>query len=244
MEMKQRNVFLLALLMIFALAGCSTQTQQQSTQTDAPAVTQEAVAAEEAQTTPDAGVEITSYDALVAALQDESVLQAHISADMTIAPESDQSYEREGFVLTIDKDATVTIGDFFTIVFFGSETVPGLVNNGTLIVSGEWNFGAMTLENNGTIEIKSDVLVAPGMSTIQNNNMLQIDKGAELRLERGSGIVNDGTIQNSGTLNITSDGGSLTNNDGGTLLNSGHIAFDGDYQINGTYRGTEPLPKD
>lgn len=242
--MKQRNVFLLAVLMIFSLTGCSTQTQQQSTQADAPAATQVTTTeTDDSQTTPDAGVEITSYDALIAAMQDESVLQAHISADMTIAPESDQSYEREGFILTIDKDATVTIGDFFTIVFFGSETVPGLVNNGTLIVSGEWNFGAMTLENNGTMKIKSGALLNPGMCVIHNTNILQIDEGAEVRLERGSGIVNDGTLQNSGTLNITSDGGSLTNNDGGTLLNSGHIAFDGNYQINGTYRGTEPLPK-
>lgn len=231
--MKRILVGLMAMLMLIIIAACGAPAPEESMVPSAN---------DAAQMTPDAGIAISDLDGLVAALQNESVTKAHISADLTIAPESDQSFEREGFVLTIDKGVTVTIGDFFTPVFFGTETVPGIVNNGTLIITSEWNFGALTLENNGTIEIQSGALLAPGMAIIQNNNTLQIDKDAEVRLERGSGIVNDGTIQNSGTLNITDDGGSLINNENSSILNTGHIAWDGDYQNRGTYRGTEPLP--
>lgn len=231
--MKRLAVRLMAGLLLLMLTACGASAPEESV----------AAPTSDMAVTPDTGTAITDLDGLVASLKDSSVTRAHITTDLTIAPESDESFEREGFVLTIDEGVTVTIGDFFTPVFFGSETEAGIVNNGTLIVAANWNFGALTLENNGTIQVQSNVLLAPGMGTIQNNGTLQIDKDAEIRLERGSGLINDGVIKNDGTLNITTDGGSLINNESGSILNNGHIAWDGDYQNRGNYRGTEPLPK-
>ncbi|MEA4870198.1 MAG: hypothetical protein VB062_06125 [Christensenella sp.] len=239
--MKRIVVWCIGMLMIAMLAACGVRAQGENATPDT-AIAEEAGSPEEPQTTPDAGVAVSDYDALIAALQDESVSRAHIIADMTISPEQPQEIEREGFVLTIDAGVTVTIGDNFTIVFFGSETAPGLVNNGSMLLSGEWNFGAMTLENNGTIELQSGALLAPGMSTIQNDGQLRIAKDAQVRLERGSGILNNGTIENNGTLEITNDGGSLNNSESGILQNNGHIVFDGDYQNHGIYQGTEQEP--
>lgn len=230
--MKRFAVGMMAILMLSLLAACGAPVPEESPM-PSPF---DAVA------TPDAGAAIADLDGLITAFKDPSISRAHITSDLIIAPESDQSIEKEGFILTIDEGVTVTIGDFFTPVFFGSETEAGIVNNGTLIIAADWNFGAMTLENNGTIEVQSGAVLNPGMATVQNNNTLQIDKGAEVRLERGSGLINDGVIQNEGTLTITSDGGSLINNDNGSILNNGHIAWDGNYQNRGAYRGTEPLP--
>jgi hypothetical protein len=190
----------------------------------------------------DPGVEVKTYDELIAALNDTTVTKAHISADLEIAPATEQTFERERFVLTIDKGVTVTIRDNFVPVFFGTENAPGLVVNGTLKIAGTFNFGAMTLQNNGTLEVLDGGTLCPGMSKIVNEATLQIYKGGVVRLERGTGLQNNATLLNLGDLNITSDGGSLINAANGSLENNGTITFDGDYQNEGTYTGAQQQP--
>jgi hypothetical protein len=191
----------------------------------------------------DAGVEVQSYDELISALNDTSVARAHISADITISSAEEQTFEREGFVLVVDEGATVTFDQGLILVFCGSDEEPGIVVNGTLKVAGTLNFGAMTLMNNGTLEVLSGGTLAPGMSTMENYGTVVVDQGGEIRLERGSSLQNFANVVNQGTIQITDDGGSLYNSPEATLKNDGHIAFDGNYQNEGTYTGGEEEPQ-
>ncbi|GEM_PF-1667225 len=241
--MKRAFVLSVAFLLAANLIGCGGAVE---TDTSPDAEQTETVSGETAEENPAAITEaaegITDYEALLEALGDESATSAHISADMTIAPEEASTFEREGFVLTVDEGVTVTMDDNFCMVFWGSEDTPGLVVNGTLIVTGSMDFGEITLMNSGMLEIASGGVLCPGMSTILNDGTLLIDAGGELRLERGSGLQNRGVLINNGTLNITDDGGSLTNDAGASIENNGHIAFDGDYQNSGDYTGAEAEP--
>lgn len=191
----------------------------------------------------DEGVEVKSCDELISVLNDTSVERAHISADMTISSSDELTFEREGFVLAIDEGAVVTFDQGLILVLFGSEEEPGLIVNGTLKISGTMNFGAMTLVNNGTLEVLSGGTLAPGMSTVENYGMVAVDAGGTIRLERGSALQNFARTVNQGEINITDDGGSLYNSPDATLENKGHIVFDGNYQNEGTYTGAEAEPQ-
>lgn len=233
------------LFLILAALGCAKSPAARPNETDQSAVTQDSSGAKEQNAeaaSTDEGKEIRSYEELVSALDDTSVMKAHISASLTVSPAQEQTFEREGFVLIIDSGAEVTMESGAIPVFFGSEDMPGLVINGTLKVAGTFNFGGMTLQNNGTLEILDGGTLSPGMSTIENHGTILVDQGGTIRLERGTGLRNFATLTNLGEIDITSDGGSLNNSSGATLENNGHITFDGDYQNEGTYTGAQLEP--
>ncbi|MEA5048333.1 MAG: hypothetical protein VB034_06930 [Eubacteriales bacterium] len=245
-----KRIFILAIVLLLTLIpfGCKNApaaTPGDGAQTLMPPSAGDAIEASNgnAISPADAGAEIKNYEELVAALNDTNVTRAHISADMEISSSEEQTFEREGFILTIDEGVTVTLGDGFIMVFFGSEEEPGVVVNGTLKIQGTMDFGAMTLLNNGTLEILSGGLLAPGMSTIENHGTVSIDSNGQIRLERGSGLQNYANLVNQGTIDITDDGGSLQNLAGATLENNGHIAFNGNYQNEGVYQGAEQEPQ-
>jgi len=231
----------MVLFLLLAPIGCAKpgETPAKAAPLDASETTEQTTASVPA---VDLGVEVKTYDELATALNDTTVTKAHISADLEIAPAEEQTFEREGFLLTIDEGVTVTIRDNFIPVFFGTENAPGLVVNGTLAVVGTLNFGGMTLLNNGTLEVLSSAILSPGMSTIENHGQVFVYAGGTIRLERGTGLKNFGTITNLGEINITSDGGSLNNAAEATLENNGNIKFDGDYQNEGFYSGTQQEP--
>ena len=238
--MKRIFSFLLVFFLLAAI-GCASPAEVPTTTAsqDASEPTQQPTASVPA---VDLGVEVKTYDELIAALNDTTVGKAHISAEMEIAPTGEQTFEREGFVLTIDEGITVTVRDNFVPVFFGTENAPGLVVNGTLAVAGTLNFGAMTLLNNGTLEVLDGGTLCPGMSTIENHGQVLVDAGGTIRLERGTSLRNLGTITNLGEIDITSDGGSLNNAAEATLENNGSVKFDGDYQNEGFYSGAQQEP--
>lgn len=234
------------IFLLLSAFGCTKPMNAPSGDTSPAAATQDADGAEKATESGDAadssGLEVKSYEELVAALQDESVAGAHISESITISSDDEQTFEREGFLLSIDKGAEVTIGDGVVMVFFGSEETPGFVVNGTLKIAGELDFGAMTLQNNGVLEVLSGGILSPGMSVIENRGTLSVDPGGTIRLERGTGLQNYAVLNNAGEIDITGDGGSLINASGATISNHGHITFDGDYQNGGTYTGAQQEP--
>ena len=240
-EMKRIFSLLIVLCLLLVFIGCvspansltNTASQDSGELIQQPTASVPAV---------DLGVAVKTFDELVAALNDTTVTKAHISTDLDIAPAQEATFEREGFVLTIDEGVTVTIRDNFIPVFFGTENAPGLVVNGTLKIAGTFNFGAMTLQNNGTLEVLDGGTLCPGMSKIVNDGTMQIDKGGVVRLERGTGLQNNATLLNLGELNITSDGGSLISTATGSLTNNGTITFEGDYQNEGTYTGAQQEP--
>ena len=238
-----KRIFSLSLVLCLAFAqiGCAApaSVSPEATSASASDATEQPVACEPG---AELGVAITTYDELTAALRDKAIPKAHICASMEIGSFEEQTFEREGFLLTIDKGVTVTIRDNFIPVFFGSENVAGWVNNGTLNIAGTLNFGAMTLKNNGTLEILDGGTLCPGMSQIVNNGILQVEQGGAIRLERGTGLQNHATLINLGEIDVTSDGGSLINSASGILENNGTIVFDGDYQNEGTYTGEQPQP--
>ena len=238
--MKRMFSWLMVLCLLLAVTGCATTTvtPKEAAPQDASATEQQTASVPAV----DLGIEVKTYDELITALKDTAVTKAHISADLEIAPAQEATFEREGFLLTIDEGATVTIKDNFIPVFFGTENAPGWVNNGTIRVAGTLNFGAMTLQNNGTLEVLEGGTLCPGMSNIVNDGSMQIDKGGVVRLERGTGLQNHATLTNLGELNITSDGGSLINSAEGSLENNGTITFDGDYQNEGSYTGAQQEP--
>ncbi len=238
--MKRMISWLVALCLLLAATGCATPAE-----TPKEAASQGAVATEQPTANVpavDLGIEVRTYDELITAMKDTTVTKAHISADMEIAPSQETTFERDGFLLTIDEGATVTMKDNFIPVFFGTENVPGLVVNGTLAIAGTLNFGGMTLLNNGTLEVLSNATLVPGMSSIENHGQVLVDAGGTIRLERGTALRNFGTITNLGEIDITSDGGSLQNVAEATLENNGDIKFDGDYQNEGFYSGTQQEP--
>ena len=239
--MKRIFSLLIVLSLLVTFIGCASpaKTPTQTAPQDAGEPTKQPTAS-----VPDVdlGVEVKTYDEFTTALNDTTVTKAHISTDLEIAPAQEATFEREGFVLTIDEGVTVTIRDNFIPVFFGTENAPGLVVNGTLKIAGTFNFGAMTLQNNGTLEVLDGGTLCPGMSKIVNEGVIQIDEGGVVRLERGTGLQNNATLTNLGELNITSDGGSLINASTGSLENNGTITFDGDYQNEGTYTGVQNQP--
>ena len=244
--MKRFLVFVVTLCLVITSLGCvgAPAVTAGSTEPSSASPVGENAAEPDVAATPaiDASVEVTSLDGLIAALSDPAMTKAHISADMTISLDQEQTFEREGFVLTIDAGAEVTIGDGLILVYLGGEDTPGLVVNGTLKVLGNLNFGAMTLSNNGVLEVLSGGVLAPGMSVIENHGEMLVDADGTIRLERGSGLQNYATIINEGEIDITSDGGSLLNAADATLENNGHITFDGNYQNSGTYQGTQLEP--
>lgn len=238
--MKRFLTLLTVLLLLLAPIGCARQTDSASDAAQsADAATEQPTASAPA---ADLGVAVTTFDELAAALADATVTRAHISADLEIDPKKEQTFEREGFLLTIDKGVVVTIRDNFVPVFFGKEDAPGWVNFGTIQILGTLNFGAMTLQNEGTLKVLGGGILCPGMSTIMNNGTIQIDKDGVIRLERGTALQNNGIITNFGKIQITSDGGSLINAASGKLENNAVIVFDGDYQNEGVYAGEQPEP--
>ena len=244
--MKRILIFVATLLFVISPLGCASvpgDTASSAEPTLASATeTQTVEPAAIATPAIDAGVEVTNVDELLAALADPAINKAHISANMSISLDQEQTFEREGFVLTIDAGAEVTIGNGFVLVFFGDDDTPGLIVNGTLKIAGNVNFGAMTLCNNGTLEVLSGGVLAPGMSVINNYGVLLVDSDGTIRLERGSGLRNFATLTNVGEIDITSDGGSLNNAADATLENNGHITLNGDYQNDGIYLGTQLEP--
>lgn len=248
--MKRFFPMLVACILMTAAIGCAepstTPSDAANAVTSSDAMPQDTAAATEqpAASVPavDLGVEVKTYDELIAALNDTAVSKAHISADLEIAPTEELTFEREGFVLTVDEGITVTVQDHFIPVFFGTENAPGLVINGTLAVAGTLNFGAMTLLNNGTLEVLSGATLSPGMSTIENHGQVLVDAGGTIRLERGTALRNFGMVTNLGEIDITSDGGSLHNAAEASLENNGNVKFDGDYQNEGFYSGTQQEP--
>ena len=247
--MKRYFPMLVALLLVATSFGCAepsaTPSNAANAATSSDATPQDAAATEQVTASVpavDLGVEVKMYDELIAALNDTTVTKAHISAEMEIAPTEELTFEREGFVLTIDEGITVTVRDNFVPVFFGTENAPGLVVNGTLAVAGTLNFGAMTLLNNGTLEVLSGATLSPGMSTIENHGQVLVDAGGTIRLERGTALRNFGTVTNLGEIDITSDGGSLHNAAEASLENNGNVKFDGDYQNEGFYSGAQQEP--
>jgi len=247
--MKRFFPMLVALILVATSLGCAapsaTPSDAAKAATSSDATPQDAAAVEQPTASVpavDLGVEVKTYDELIAALNDTAVSKAHISAEMEIAPTEEQTFEREGFVLTIDEGITVTVRDNFVPVFFGTENAPGLVVNGTLAIAGTLNFGAMTLLNNGTLEVLSGATLSPGMSTIENHGQVLVDAGGTIRLERGTALRNFGTVTNLGEIDITSDGGSLQNAAEAALENNGNVKFDGDYQNEGFYSGAQQEP--
>jgi len=248
--MKRFFPMLVALILVVTSLGCAvpsaTPSDAANAATSSDAIPQDAAALAEQPTASmpavDLGVELKTYDELIAALNDTTVTKAHISAEMEIAPTEELTFEREGFVLTIDEGITVTVRDNFVPVFFGTENAPGLVVNGTLAVAGTLNFGAMTLLNNGTLEVLPGATLSPGMSTIENHGQVLVDAGGTIRLERGTALRNFGTVTNLGEIDITSDGGSLQNAAEAALENNGNVKFDGDYQNEGFYSGAQQEP--
>ena len=239
--MKRIFSLLMVLFLLLAPIGCAKpeETPARATPQDTSVSTEQPSAS---MPVADLGVEVKTYDELATALKDTTVTKAHISADLEIAPTEEQTFEREGFVLTVDEGITVTIRDNFVPVFFGTQDAPGLVVNGTLAVAGTLNFGAMTLLNNGTLEVLSDATLAPGMSTIENRGQVLVDAGGTIRLERGTALRNFGTITNLGEIDITGDGGSLQNAAEASIENNGNVKFDGDYQNQGFYSGSQQEP--
>ena len=247
--MKRFFPMLVALILIATSFGCAepsaTPSDAVKAATSSDATPLDATATEQATASVpavDLGVEVKTYDELIAALNDTTVTKAHISMEMEIAPTEELTFEREGFVLTVDEGITVTVQDNFIPVFFVTENAPGLVINGTLAVAGTLNFGAMTLLNNGTLEVLSGATLSPGMSTIENHGQVLVDAGGTIRLERGTALRNFGTITNLGEIDITSDGGSLHNAAEASLENNGNMKFDGDYQNEGFYSGAQQEP--
>ena len=244
--MKRIFTFVVTLFLVITPLGCTRAPAVTAGSAEpslaSPAEEKDEESAETTTPALDAGFEVTSVGELIAALADPAITKAHISADMTISLDLEQTFEREGFVLTIDTGAEVTIGDGLILVYFGAEDNPGLVVNGTLKVLGSLNFGAMTLSNNGVLEVLSGGVLAPGMSVIENHGDMMVYADGTIRLERGSALRNYATLTNAGEIDITSDGGSLINAANATLNNNGHITFNGDYQNDGTYLGTQLEP--
>ncbi|MCE5189767.1 MAG: hypothetical protein LLF75_11405 [Eubacteriales bacterium] len=244
--MKRFFAGLFVLILVLAQIGCAAPAADRSANVDlntAPQVSNDVKEPPESGSSDqDAGVEIKNYDELVIALEDASVTKAHISESLTIAPTQEQTFEREGFLLTVDEGAEVMMENGFIPVFFGSEDTPGLVIDGTLKIAGTFDFGGITLLNNGMLEVLDGGTLAPGMSAIENHGTILVDPGGIIRLERGTGLLNFAKLANLGEIEITSDGGSLNNTSGATLENNGHITFRGDYQNEGTYTGTQQEP--
>lgn len=224
----RRFIPVLFLIFILALAACSGTSAPVSSQTSSA---------------PLFGVvDVYDADALMGAIRSGDTTGVNIKADITIGLSSIEEYEKPGFVVTIGEGVTVTMKNNFMPVYFGTESMGGIVNNGTLMITGTFEFAETTLENNGTVQIASGGMLAPCYSTIQNNGEVVIDAGGELRLERETTFNNAAAITNNGMLKISSDGGVLNNLETGTIVNNNTVASVGTYTNAGRFIGEgEPL---
>lgn len=140
--------------------------------------------------------------------------------------------EREnGFILRIDKDAVLNIDSLVNPVgcIF--------INDGTINISGTFDYGLETFTNNGIVNIKSGGTMSSGMVDSYNKGTINIEKGASLLIERGTQFYNSARINNSGLISVKNGG--KFDNSRGVVENSGTITiesfFEGDI---GAMKGT------
>ncbi|HNX14902.1 MAG TPA: hypothetical protein PK854_12225 [Oscillospiraceae bacterium] len=224
----RRFIPVLLLVILFAVTGCSKS----------PVSSQISSQASSQPSSSDASVLVDVYDtdALMQAIDGNTAAGVKIKADITIGLSSLKEFEKSSFVMVIDKGVTVTMGDNF------APAISGIVNNGTLLITGTFEFAFAVFENNGTIRIADKGMLAPYHGTIQNNGEVLIDAGGELRLDRVTTFNNAATVTNNGTLKITNDGGVFHNLAAGTLTNNKTIACVGIYTNEGKFIGEgEPL---
>jgi len=232
----RRVVIAFLLAFILLLTACSGTASQASSQTSS-------LASSQASSQELTGiVDIYDSDTLMEAIRGDTAAGVDIKADITIGLSSIEEFEKDGFLMTIDKGVTVTMGDNFMPVYFGTDTVNGIINNGTLVITGTFEFAMTTFENNGTLRIAANGMLAPCYSTIQNNGEVIIDADGELRIERDTTFNNSATLTNNGLVKISSDGGAFNNLVTGKIINNNRIVSVGTYTNAGEFIGDgEPL---
>ena len=224
----RRFVPVLLLILVLAFTACSGATEPTSSQTSSVALT--------------GMVDVYDSDTFMNAIRSSDTTGVNIKADITIGLSSIEEFEKQGFLMVIDEGVTVTMGDNFAPAYFGSDTVSGFVNNGTLLITGTFEFAFATFENNGTIQIAGQGMLAPYRSTIQNNGEVIIDADGELRIESSTTFDNAATVTNNGILKISSDGGVFNNLETGTIVNNKTVVCVGTYTNAGQFIGEgEPL---
>lgn len=229
----KRFVAIILMSFILILTACSgTQSSQVSSQVSSLTSSMPLIG----------NVDVYDAETLMNAVRSSDVTGVNIKSDMTIGLSSIEEFEKKGFVMVIDAGVTVTMQDNFMPVYFGSDSVNGIINNGTLVLTKTFEFAMLTFENNGTIRIMNGGMLAPGYSTIINNGEVIIDEGGELRIERETTFNNAATVTNNGLLKISSDGGIFNNLATGTIANNKTIACVGTYTNAGQFIGEgEPL---
>src|SRR5689334_14836177 len=127
--------------------------------------------------------------------------------------------------LTVQKDASITIGNNASAVNLGSGVTE--INNGSMTV-GDNSFalrslGNSVLANNGTITVG---ITSPAMFVLGNNGTITNAGTINSTAQGGVGIIAQGTghtVTNSGTMNLTGTAsyGIFATGDGSAILNSG-----------------------
>ncbi|HOP10120.1 MAG TPA: hypothetical protein PK629_01365 [Oscillospiraceae bacterium] len=226
----RRFVPVLLLVLVLALAACSGTAESTPTSSQTSSVVLTGM------------VDVYDADTLMNAVRSSDTTGVNIKADITIGLSSIEEFEKQGFLMVIDQGVTVTMVDNFMPVYFGTDSINGIINNGTLVITGTFEFAMLTFENNGTMRIAADGMLAPCYSTIVNNGEVVIDDGGELRLERDTTFNNAATVTNNGILKISSDGGVFNNLETGTIVNNKTVVSVGTYTNAGQFIGEgEPM---
>lgn len=219
----KRLIPVLILILTLILAACSGAGVSAPSQTSSALLT--------------GAVDVYDTETLMNAVRSGDATGVSIKADITIGLSSIEEFEKHGFIMIINEGVTVTMENNFMPVYFGSESTGGIINNGTLVITGTFEFAETTFENNGTVQIKDKGMLAPCYSTIVNNGEILIDAGGELRIERVTTCNNAATVTNNGMLKISSDGGTFNNLATGKIINNKTVVSAGTYTNEGQFIG-------
>lgn len=115
-------------------------------------------------------------------------------------------------------------------------------NSASLTVNANIVLGGAILENTGTIIVKNGGFIGVYQTELKNQGQCTVETGGTIEIDRGGQFKNFGKLNNTGTITVTSNGGSLYNDAKATIENNGTIDCSGYYHNFGTYTGTGTEP--
>ena len=139
-----------------------------------------------------------------------------IRIDSEIELDQEISFEREDDLeIHIVEEGVLVINENFTPV--------GCIiqNDGQILVYSSFERGISSLNNQGSLVVKSGGTVSSGMSNTENYGSFILESGAELSIDRGSIFNNLGELKNGGHISV--DNGGQLNAEGGTISNDGTL---------------------